>query len=50
MIVHARRCGVSLNSMMANGYSGLTELQVSQLFVHGDSVEICSDNTAKIQK
>ncbi len=36
--------------LLANGYSGLTEVQVSQLLVSGDFVEICHDDKKEIQK
>jgi hypothetical protein len=36
--------------LLANSYSGLTELQVSQLLVNGDFVEIGHDDKNEIQK
>lgn len=36
--------------LLANSYSGLTEVQVSQLLVGGDFVEICHDDKKEIQK
>jgi len=35
-------------SLLANSYTGLTELQVSQLLVSADFVEICHDEKTEI--